>query len=86
MNRPGVNQGKIEQIIALKPYGMEASVLNHSLKNFIALNDHEAHVIACYRPSVAEDSTINRRKQQISDHQAEKNQGQVFHRAIWLTR
>ena len=48
MNRPEVNQGIIEQIIALKLYDMEASVLNHSIKNFIVLNDHKVHVIACH--------------------------------------
>ena len=73
LNRLGVNQGKIEQIIALKPYDMEASVLNHSLKNVIGLDDRKTHVIARHIKLLSSvDSTINGRKQQISGHQAEK--------------
>ena len=70
LNRLDVNSAIIEKIIALKPYDMEASVLNHALKNFIGLDDYRAGLIACHiRFLSAVDSAVNGRKQQISDHQ-----------------
>ena len=73
LNRLKVNSATIEQIIALKPYDMESSVLERSLKNVFGLDDCKAHLIACFVGFLSSvDRAINGRPQQISGHQDKK--------------
>ena len=73
LNRLKVNSATIEQIIALKPYDIQFSVLERLLKNVIGLDDDKAHMIACHVRFLSPvDRAINGRQQQISGHQDKK--------------
>ena len=73
LNRLGVDSATIERIIALKPYDMELSVLKHTLRNDVGLDDHNAHLVACHiRFLSAVDNTNKGRNQPSSELQDKK--------------